>query len=701
MPGYPAYGYPGSAPSARWPRYLKFLKKLWWVPVLTLAIALSAAAVYVVLQPPAFKSVARLWVSGKMNLKENSFFNEELQFFFGTQLELLQSDKIQQAAQVRVQTMNPNLAPSPVKLRISQPPKSAIFLLDARGEDPTYTQTYLNALIDEYLTFKKQARAGPADDTLSALSEKIFDREKDLKAGQEKLNTYQRENNVPVLQEQAAAAGQYLARLNAEMSNMQLENDFLGAVASDISTNLTGTNLLNAANSSMLRASAITTANVPPEVALARQQLQLLELQRDELAPFLRPAHPKMLKYEEDIARAGKLLALYEQRSRDEMEPTRQARQLKIAALNGLIKEWEAKLLDATRRLADFEQIKANVLLIQSSYDKLLLSLQSLDVSKSLDQEVVSVMERASPPEPAKPSLPRTVAVACVAGLFGGIMLVLLVARFDDRFTTVNELMEQFDEEIVGQVPDVRRGLRKRKLELVEPDDERHMFAESYRNIRSSILYMPADNVRPKMLLVTSAIPNEGKSTVSANLAKTMAFAGGRVLLIDGDMRKGKLHEYFGVERGAGLSKLLHEDGKMDDYLVPTSLPNLFIIPSGDPIPDASECFLSERFERLLKDAHGRFDQIIMDSAPVFAADDAPTLAPKMDGVLFVIRGSFTKAAMAHQALDILYQRQARVLGLVFNRADAQSGSYYYYKYADYYYNGSKNGKAVNGGKKG
>ncbi|MFO1499934.1 MAG: polysaccharide biosynthesis tyrosine autokinase [Verrucomicrobiota bacterium] len=690
--GYAAYGYAGVASSLQLPRYVKYIKRLWWVPVLTLAVALSAAAVLVTLQPPAFKSKARLLVTGKMNIKDNATtWTEELQFFFGTQVELLQSDKIEDAAKVRVQTMNPNLAPSPVALRVSQTPKSAMFVLEAKGSEPAYTQAYLNAVIDEYLTYKKQVRAGSSDETLTSLSEQVFQHEKELKAEQEKLTKYLRENNVPVLQEQAAAAGQYLGRLNAQMSDLQMENQFLGSAAT-LSTNADGTNVLTAASSAMLRTSALPTVNVPPEVALARQQLQILKLQRDELAPFLRPQHPKMQKFEEDIARAEKMLAMFDQESRDQMEPTRQAQQLKIDAVKDLIGQWEAKLLEATGKLADYDQMKANVQRLQTVNDRLVGMLQSLDVNKTLDQEVVSVMERASISEPAKVSLTVAGAAACFVGVLGGLMLVFLVARLDDRCTSINELMQRFEEEIVGQVPDVRRLGRKKRLQLVETDDERHMFAESYRNIRSSILYMPTEGVKPRTLLITSAIPNEGKSTVSANLARTMAFAGGKVLLIDGDMRKGKLHEYFGLERGAGFSKLLYERGKLEDYLVETSLPNLFLIPSGDPIPDASERFLSDHFAELLRNAEQSFDHIIIDSAPVFAADDAPTLAPKMDGVLFVVRGSFTKAAMAQQALDILYQRQAKVLGLVFNRADTKAGSYYYYKYADYYYSGHTNG---------
>ena len=175
-----------------------------------------------------------------------------------------------------------------------------------------------------------------------------------------------------------------------------------------------------------------------------------------------------------------------------------------------------------------------------------------------------------------------------------------------------------------------------------------------------------------------------------------MAFAGTRVLLIDADLHKSTQHALFGLANEPGLGKLLREEGRLADYLQPTSLPTLFVVPAGDSVvKDASELFLTRTFDQLLKDAREQFDYVVFDSAPVFAADDATSLAPKMDGVLFVLRSGLTRARMARQALEQLYQRQAKVLGLVFNRANSKAKSYYYYKYSDYYHsdhkgNGSK-----------
>jgi uncharacterized protein involved in exopolysaccharide biosynthesis len=233
--GYPAGGpeYAARAPNARLPRLLGFLRRLWWVPLLTLSIAVGGTAFYLTLQPVTYASSARMWVSGKLHIPEGSLYSEELQFFFGTQVELMQSEKIQQRALARVQALNPDLKPSPVRVRVAQAPKSAVFMLSAIGSEPAYTQAHLNALIDEYLNYKKEIRAASSDDTLASISEQVYQQEKELKVEQEKLSDFQKDNSLAVLQEQSSAAASYLSRLNAQLSDLKLEYQLLDSAPAD------------------------------------------------------------------------------------------------------------------------------------------------------------------------------------------------------------------------------------------------------------------------------------------------------------------------------------------------------------------------------------------------------------------------------------------------------------------------------------
>jgi capsular exopolysaccharide synthesis family protein len=222
-------------------------------------------------------------------------------------------------------------------------------------------------------------------------------------------------------------------------------------------------------------------------------------------------------------------------------------------------------------------------------------------------------------------------------------------------------------------------------LALLQDHDDRHIYAESYRSLRSALLFLAVDGARPQVLLITSAVPNEGKSTITSNLARALALGGSRVLLIDGDMRKGHLHDLLGLHSKPGLADLLRQSGDPHQFIQTNSLANFSFIARGAVPSNPGDLFLNSNFEKILAQLRQEFDYILIDSSPVFAADDATTLAPKVDGTLFVVRSRFSRARAVREALNMLNQRQARVLGLVLNRADATARSYHYYNYAAYH----------------
>jgi capsular exopolysaccharide synthesis family protein len=278
-------------------------------------------------------------------------------------------------------------------------------------------------------------------------------------------------------------------------------------------------------------------------------------------------------------------------------------------------------------------------------------------------------------------------ALAIFGGLaLGGGIIALITVR-DDRFTSVIEVNATLGDAVVGLLPEVTQK-DDVTMSLLELNDPRFMYAESYRNLRSALLFLPMEGERPKVLLITSAVPNEGKSTIAANLARTLALGGSRVLLVDADLRKGRLHEMMGMQCEPGLFELLHQPDNLDGVIQRNSLQNFAFLSRGKALGHSSDLFLGQAFDQILARLRQQFDYVIIDSSPVFAADDATTLAPKVDGTLFVVRSNFSSARQVREALDLLRQRQAKVIGLVFNRADASARSYYYYKYAEYYRTG-------------
>jgi capsular exopolysaccharide synthesis family protein len=367
----------------------------------------------------------------------------------------------------------------------------------------------------------------------------------------------------------------------------------------------------------------------------------------------------------------------------EKLETRRKSIGKQMENLQSNIKEWESKALDLSQRLAQFNRVKGKVDRLKLLYDRLTNNLKDVDVSQVVDSsDQVSIMEMATPPVSVRPGLIKSLFIGLLFGAGAGLAILLLLDRIDDRMASFGEFQHHFTENVLGQIP---KEKGKGKVTLLQPDDARHVFAESYRNVRSSLFFMPYDGPRPKTLLITSAVPNEGKSTISSNLAITMALSGARTLLIDGDLRRGALRELFGISSHIGFSEVLKQEVDWREVTVPTSYPNLFLLPRGKTLTQPSEHLLRESTDAFLKEVYQNYDYIVIDSSPVLAADDTTSLAPKIDATLFVVRLSYTSARLTRKSLELLYNRQVNVPGVILNYVDTSLPEYYYYQYSEYY----------------
>ncbi|HTE88557.1 MAG TPA: polysaccharide biosynthesis tyrosine autokinase, partial [Terriglobales bacterium] len=309
----------------------------------------------------------------------------------------------------------------------------------------------------------------------------------------------------------------------------------------------------------------------------------------------------------------------------------------------------------------------------------MLALIQKVDVSKTVEQENVGILEAASAAVPLHPII-KNMAIAFAGSLFLGFGLLYCFGIFHDDFSSLTELRNHLSEEVLGQIPAISIKKPKGQLELKWLEKQRFEFLESFRNIRSSLLFMSNGGTKPRTIIVASSVPEEGKSTVALYLAATMAMGNSRVLLVDADMRRGTLHEFVGAARGPGLAEVLNREIPVASAIVTTALDNLAFLPAGEARRNPGELVLSAEWGNFLTEARQQFDYVLVDTPPVLAADDAASLAPKVDGVLFVVRGSFTSARMARGALDLLRQRHVRVLGAIFNRSVASPYEHAYYQ---------------------
>ncbi len=659
---------------SRMQRYKSLLKRRWWVLLITFAIAVGAQTYRASKAPLTYVSKAQMIVGNRTTLADaGAAANDEN--FVGTTIALLKGNLVTTRAKESVQAKQPDLPIRPVTLDVALVPKTMIFLLQARGEYPKFTQAYLNAAMDEFLKYRKEMRGITTEETVRAVTEQVQKAQEQVDVGKKELQAFRTSNMVAFVEEEAANSARRRAQLENQLVELDREYRLL-EILKDVPATARATDKPDAKTGIELR-----------DKDAAQQQIAVLERKKVEFEKLYLPKHPKMIALEEEIEKQRKLLEFYQQQTAEQLEKRRESLKKHIETLQTDVAAESVKAQNASRRLAEYEGIRGKIQSAESALEQISKMRDQLKIGKEVPVETISVLEPATVAKADNSGFTKNIIIGCFIGVVFGIGILFLLDRFDDRPVSFTELQEHFDEMVLGQIPEDATRARDRKLLPLTANDTRYAYAEAHRNLRSSLIFMAIEGARPRTIVITSAVPGEGKSTVAVNLAITMAFSGSRVLLIDADMRKGTVHEYFEVADQPGLADVLSGEKRWDEVIYETHIPKLSVMPRGNFPPNPGELLLTGA-DALLREIYQHFDFVLFDSAPVLAADDTASLAPKVDGTLFVIRAAYTSARLARNALELLYQRQVNVMGIVFNSVETSSREYNYFKYPEYYSKG-------------
>jgi capsular exopolysaccharide synthesis family protein len=316
----------------------------------------------------------------------------------------------------------------------------------------------------------------------------------------------------------------------------------------------------------------------------------------------------------------------------------------------------------------------------------------------------VRIVDRAlEPVSPVSPRIPVNMGVGAGIGIVLGLLAAVLLGRMDRRIKSARDV-EQQGLTLLGVVPAIdaanpsvyargrRRSLQKTASD-VKPDTIAHTHpmssvAENCRTIRTNLMF--AGETPLRTLCVSSASPQEGKTTVTANLAISIAQSGKRVLVVDTDMRRPRVHRAYGVSGKRGLTQVIVGEATVDEVVQDSGIPNLSILACGPIPPNPAELLHRERFAKLIAEVRDKFDIVLFDSPPLSAVSDAAVLAPQLDGILVVVRADSTTRDAIKMVLRQMRDVSARVVGGVLNgldpRARGERDSYYYYYARNSYY---------------
>ncbi|MDR3377765.1 MAG: AAA family ATPase [Verrucomicrobiae bacterium] len=671
-------------------RYLSYLRERWWVVLLSLAISISSIVVYETVRTQKYISVAQIYMSGNVQLNVGSLFSEESLTYFGTQIELLKSARLQNAAFQKAGITIPPGHKNPYNIEVVQPLKTSILQLQATGPDLELTQLVLQSLVNEYLAYKKETRMTTSQDVLDSLQDGLTKKAADLQTEQENWAGFQRSNNLAVLLEESKSDGLYLSELNLNLAKLELDADLLAAGLPPLST-VTVASPTNSANSPTNGTPATdslgtklatdlegTDKPTSSENMLVSAKVELAVLRAQQNQALAEHGESAAHRMNDAITNLQQRVEVLEQQNWQQQQASLDQIRKRIAAMEASIPGLEKKVLALDELLAKGDQLKNNVTREQNYYDHMLGTLQNVDLGKNLQQEVLSVLQPATAAQLEKRHLPLRIALAGFGGLCFGLGIVFVWYLLDDRFVSFHDIKDQFGETFLGLVPQIKVPKTKPQTALLNSNDPRPGYMESYRHLRSALLLSSIGEGRPQTLLFTSASPAEGKTTIAVNLARLLARSGLRVVLVDADGQGGGMSRLLGDKEQPGLLDYLRGEASAETIVHPTEFESLLLVPGGTHQNPSEGLFLRPKLAELIQELRKNADFVVLDGAPILASDAAALLVPYADSVILVTRPFYTRSRLVRQTLDMLYQRQAKHVSIILNRArpDDLAGHY-------------------------
>lgn len=534
--------------------------------------------------------------------------------------------------------------------------------------NPAIAQRAANAIVTAYIEQAADLRNSATKDAASFLTQMLDDQRGEVEQSELALQQYREQGNSIAVEDRGNIVTERLGRLNealtkARTARIEKETAYKQVRAA-------------AANGDSLDQVPVVRDN--PSVQRLKAELADLQRQKTELSQELTERHPTMMKLSASIEAAnGKLrdeIAHFVGAVRSEYEAAAALER----AMNEAVDNQRSEAVALNRRGLDYGVLQRDADSNRKLYESLLERTKEAGITEQLKSNSVRIVDKAALPRtPARPNRPMDAAVALATALACAFGTVFSLEAFDSRIKSPDEITRRLNLPSLGMVPLCSASSRNG---LMINQDVPQNFVEAFKSLRTSILFSTADR-GPRSLLVSSTAPGEGKTLVSSNLAMALALSGQRVLIVDADMRRPKVHTVFGLPEEPGLSDVLVGSTSLERAICLTDHDRLQVLPAGTLPPNPPELLGSLQFDQLLEQLGTRYDWVVFDSPPVRAVTDAAVIAHRVNGVVFVIGAEMTDAGAAKVALDRLASARGKITGAVLNRVHLRRHSYYYSQY--------------------
>ena len=575
-------------------------------------------------------------------------------------------------------------------LSVKRVPNSRLMDVGFESTDPQLAARTVNAHIATYIEQNYRSKYEATSQASDWLADQLRDFKIKVQKSEDARIAYERQNQIWTLDDKQNMTTQRLSDINKQFTDAQAERmkkeslyEFAKAGNLDAVPQLDS----NSALTELLKKRGETSA----DYADALQQYG--------------PNFPKVLRLKAQLKDIDDNIGKEKQKILDALESDyREARQRETLLADAL-NEAKAETNQMAEKMVEYNILKREAEANKALYEGLMTKMKETAISGALRSSNIRVVDPAMvPTTPARPAKAKNILLALLVGLVGGIGLALLREYLDNTVKTPDDIetlarlpslavVPQFagtnGHKRRGLLPDFSENGHDKRIELVAQHLPKSQMSEAFRALRTSILLSQAEHP-PQVILVTSALPREGKTTAAANLAVTLAQLGDSTVLVDADLRKPGIGRLLNLGSGkyAGLSSYLAGVSSLDLVSVPhPAIPNLVAIPTGPLPPNPADLLSSHRLADAIVELRTKYKFIVFDSPPVMAATDAVILSVQADGVLLVVRSGETPKVAFTRTRDLLTSVKSRILGVVLNAVDSSAPDYYYsYRYYPYSY---------------
>lgn len=550
---------------------------------------------------------------------------------------------------------------------------SNMLRVSSQHSDPARARDVVNLLIESYLATNVASKTREAGKTVDFISEQLSGLKENLDKSEQALQEYKVQTGLVTLGPEGGSLVGKVVGLEQQKTELNLKRQ-----------------RVEYAIETLQQALRKGTPFTPPVIEGAAQLAELasrlaeLEAARKGLLVNFTPAHPAVKEKEAEIRRVQESMLSAYQSARQELALGERDAAVTIAGYDAQLKE----IPEAELELAKRERVhKVNAEL----YNFLLQKQQEAKIAQASTISSIDVIDPALTPKvPVKPNKKKNLALGLVLGLMLGVGLVFLLDYMDQSIKTSDDVRDRLGLPVLGIIPRIPFADEDARLpgkRLVTTLAPRSPVVEAFRALRTNLNFITAREAH-KVILVTSSLPDEGKSTVSGNLATILSQTGAKVLLVGCDLRRPSLYAMFGQNFDPGLTNLLVEGEqaavrKLDN-------PKVDFLPSGKIPPNPAEILGSERMKKFLTMARERYDYVVLDAPPVLPVTDAQVLAPLSDLVLVVLEPCRVPERAAQQMVESLRAVDAPISGVILNDKSGRGFKYYgsYNYYGNKYYRG-------------